>query len=81
MMGNEKLNLRMLALAAMVGLGASLAACDKKDESPMERASDSIQDGLNTRDNEQMKDAGEDVKSAIENTGDAIENKADDVAN
>jgi hypothetical protein len=81
MMGNEKLNLRMLALAAMVGLGASLAACDKKEESPMERASDSIQDGLNMRDNEEMKDAGEDVKSAVENTGDAIEKKADDVAN
>lgn len=79
MTGNNTLKLRTLVLATMIGLGASLAACQKKEESPVERASDAIQDGLNTRPNEEIKDAGEDLKSAVENTGDAIERKADEV--
>lgn len=81
MTGNNTLKLRTLVLATVIGLGASLAACQKKDESPMERASDAVQDGLNMRQNEEIKDAGEDVQSAIENTGDAIERKADEVTN
>ncbi len=81
MMGNNKLALRTVLLASMLGLGMTLSACEKKEESPVERASEAVQDGLNMRDNEEIKDAGEDVKSAIENTGDAIEKKADEVTN
>ena len=82
MMGtNKKLDLRTVLVASMLGLGLSLAACSKKEENPIESATESVKDGLNMRDNEKIKDAGEDVKSAVENTGEAIEEKVEDVKN
>lgn len=80
MKGTETMKLRTVITVSMLGLGVvTLSACDRKDDTPLERASESVQDGLNIRENEALKDAGEDVQSAIENTGEAIENKANEL--
>lgn len=81
MKGTETMKLRTVIAVSMLGLGVvTLSACDRnKDDTPLERASESVQDGLNIRENEAIKDAGEDVQSAIENTGEAIENKANEL--
>ncbi len=80
-MTGSTLNLRTAMVATMLGLGVMLAGCEKKEETPIEKMSDAVQDGLNTRDNEKMKDAGEDAKDAIENAGEAIEEKAEEISN
>lgn len=70
--------LRALLVATAMGLGFGVAAC-KKDEppTPMEKAEENVKDALDMRDNEKMKDAGEDAKSAMENAGEAVEEKAE----
>lgn len=70
--------LRIALLAAIVGLGGGLAACEKHDD-PGEKAADRIGDALNTRDNEKLKDAGEDAKDSMNEAGDAIKEKAEEV--
>ncbi|HEY0975043.1 MAG TPA: hypothetical protein VGE57_11160 [Solimonas sp.] len=76
-MNGSNLNLRAVALASMLGLGLALTACKKEEETPMERATEAVKDGLNVRDNEKLKDAGEDAKDAMENVGEAIEEKVE----
>lgn len=69
---------RVVLIAAMLGLSAGFVGCKKQEETPIEKMQDGIGDALNTRDNEELKDAGEDAKDAMENAGDAIEQKAED---
>lgn len=57
-------------IAALLGLG--LAACEKKAETPMEKLTDKVQDGLDSRPHEKLKDAGEDAKEAIKDAGEAV---------
>lgn len=66
-----------LLLAATLGLGG-LAACDKKD-SPAENVMENVKDGLNVRDNEKMKDAGENLQDAAKDASEAMKDKAEEV--
>lgn len=66
------MNIRNAALLAVLSLGLGLAACQKKEESTVEKAVDAVGDATNTRDNENLKDAGEDAKDAVENAGEAM---------
>lgn len=58
---------------AVISLGVSMSACKKKDETGMEKAVDAVGDATDTRNNEGLKDAGEDAKDVLENTGDKVE--------
>jgi hypothetical protein len=71
-------NLGLALLVATLGLGAGLSGCEKHDD-PGEKASESVKDALNMRDNEKLKDAGEDMKDAAKDAGDAVKEKAEDV--
>jgi hypothetical protein len=66
-------------VATLLGLSVGLTACKKKDETPIEKMSESVQDGLNMRDNEKMKDAGEDAADAMKNAGEAVKEGAEDM--
>lgn len=66
------MNLKHAALVAVIGLGLTVSACEKKEETPMEKLGDAIGDATNTRDNEKLKDAGEDAADAVENAGEAM---------
>lgn len=65
-------------LAAVLGCGLALSACGK-EESPVEKATESVKDALDMREHEKIKDAGEDMKSAVENAGEAAQEKAEEV--
>lgn len=71
-------NLRLTLMVALLGASSLFAACGKK-ESPAEQAIENVKDGLNVRDNEKLKDAGEDMKSGMENAGEAVKDKAEEV--
>lgn len=66
------MKLQHAALIAVIGLGLAVSACEKKDETPMEKLGDAVGDATNTRENESLKDAGEDAADAMENAGDAV---------
>lgn len=65
------MKLRNAVLFSVLSLGLGLAACEKKEETPIERATDAVGDATDSRDNEKLKDAGEDAKDAMENAGEA----------
>jgi len=65
-----------LLTALLIGASISLAACNKKEDTPMEKASDSVGDALNMRDHEKLKDAGEDAKDAAKNTMEGVKEEA-----
>lgn len=66
------MNMKHAALLAVLSLGLGLTACQKKEESTMEKASENVQDALGTRDHEELKDAGEDAKDAVEGAVDGV---------
>lgn len=66
------MKLRHAALLAVMGLGLAVSACEKKEETPMEKLGDAVGDATNTRENEELKDAGEDAADAMENAGEAV---------
>lgn len=66
------MNIRNAALLAVLSLGLGLAACEKKEESVVDKAVDAVGDATDTRKNENLKDAGEDAKDAVENAGEAM---------
>lgn len=70
--------IRYALLAAVLGLGGGLVACEKHDN-PAEKAMDNVQDGLNMRDHEKLKDTGEDLKDAGQDAGDAMKDEANEM--
>jgi hypothetical protein len=66
------MKLQHAALVAVIGLGLAVSACEKKEETPMEKLGDAVGDATNTRENENLKDAGEDAADAVENAGEAV---------
>lgn len=64
-----------LLAALLIGASISIAACSK-EETPVEKAADSVGDALNTRDHEKLKDAAEDAKSAASNAVDGVKDEA-----
>lgn len=66
------MNFRHAALLAVLSLGVAVSACQKKEESTGEKVKDAIGDATNSRDNEKMKDAGEDAKDAVNNAAEGV---------
>ncbi len=73
-------------MSAMKPLGAAFmvaavlaAGCAKQEQNPVERAVEGTKDALDLRENEKLKDAGENVKEAVtdakEGVKDAIDGK------
>ncbi len=72
-------SLKVVALAALIGLGVSVSACKKKDEQgPVDKTSEAVKDGLDMRENEPVKDAAEDVKDAAQDAGEAVQEGAEE---
>lgn len=71
------MKIRNAALLAVLSLGLAVSACQKKDESATGQMKDAIGDATDSRDNEKMKDAGEDAKDAIEDAGEAAKEAVD----
>ncbi|MEN8663631.1 MAG: hypothetical protein ABF356_01585 [Polycyclovorans sp.] len=69
--------IRNLLITLVLSLGLGVAACQKSEESTMDKATDAVGDATNTRDNEKLKDAGEDAADAMENAGEAVEDAVD----
>ncbi len=67
----RKIVLRLLVVVAMLGLATPLLACPAKEKSTVEKITDNAKDALNVRENEKLKDAGEDVSDAVKDAGDA----------
>lgn len=65
-----------VALFTLAGTSCLFNACEKK-ASPVEK----IKDGLNIRENEEAKDAAEEVGKAIEETGENIKDAINDATN
>ena len=68
-----KTSLKSALLIATLTFGTSLSCvlvtgCEKKPKTLGEK----IQDGLDTRPNEKIKDAGEDIKDAVKDAGDGV---------
>lgn len=66
------MNLKHAALFAVLSLGLGMAACEKKEPTPVEKATDGAKDALNMRDNEKLKDAGEDAADAVDNAAEGV---------
>lgn len=66
------MKMRNLVLLAALSVGLGLSACQKKEEGPVEKMGDAFGDATNTRENEHMKDAGEDMKDAAENAKEGV---------
>lgn len=76
-----KTKLRQTLLLSIVALGLGMTACKKEGDPPGEKLGENIKDGLNVRENEELKDAGENAADAVEDAGEAVKDKAEDVAN
>lgn len=66
------MNIRNAALLAVLSLGLAVSACQKKEEGVGEKMTDAIGDATNSRDNEKLKDAGEDAKDAVDNAAEGV---------
>lgn len=55
----------------------ALSGCEK---SGMEKAEDKVNDALDNRPNEELRDAAEDVQDAAKDAGEAVKDVANDVA-
>lgn len=64
-----------LLAALMMGASLSMAACGK-EQTPAEKAADSVGDALNMRDHEKLKDAGEDAKDAAHDAAQGVKDEA-----
>jgi hypothetical protein len=73
------MNRMPLLLAALLGASLTVAACKKEEPTPVDTAVENAKDALDMRENEQAKDAVEDLKSAGENAADAVEEKAEEM--
>lgn len=77
----QSLTMKPLMLAALLGLGLSVAACGKKEEpTPLQQAEEGVKDALDLRENEPIKDAAEDAQDAMEEMGDDAADAMDDAA-
>ena len=74
-----KLSATLIATALTAVILA--AGCAKKEESPVDKAVESTKDALDMRDNEKLKDAGEDAKDAVSNAAEGVKDVASDVGN
>ncbi len=76
-MKSLKLNLSAaVALLALAGTSVLFNACEKSPK-PIEK----VKDGLNIRENEEAKDAAEEVGEAVKETGENIKDAINDATN
>ena len=68
--------LRYPLLFALLSLGATVSACSDKEDSVAGEAVEDVRDGLNLRENEKLKDAGEDAADAMKDAADAVKEEA-----
>lgn len=67
------------AAALSLALGAAmLAGCEKKPETVMDTAAEAVGDATDTRENEGMKDAVEDMQEVASDAGEAVSDAAAD---
>jgi hypothetical protein len=73
------MNIRNGVLVAFLsmGLGLGITACGKKDEGPLDKTAENVKDGLDMRDHEKLKDAGENVKDAAQDAKEGIKDETD----
>jgi hypothetical protein len=67
----------LVALLSM-GLGLGVTACGKKDEGPLDKTAEQVKDGLDMRDHEKLKDAGENVKDAAQDAKEGVKDETQD---
>ena len=61
-----------IATLLLIGvLGATTVACKKEEPSAVEKLEDNVKDGLDMRENEKLKDAGENAADAVKDAGEA----------
>lgn len=58
-----------------VGLAFGLTACGHKDEGPIDKTAEQVKDGLDMRDHEKLKDAGEDIKDAAHDAKEGVKDE------
>lgn len=69
-----------VAIALSLSAALTLSACGEKEEpNAAERAIEGAKDALNLRENEEIKDAMEDLQSAGENAAKAAEKEAEEM--
>jgi hypothetical protein len=66
-------------MAALLGVGAPLLACQREEKSGVEEVGDKAKDALGMREHEKLKDAGEDVRDAAKDAGAAVKEEAEDL--
>ncbi|ROH93151.1 hypothetical protein ED208_01055 [Stagnimonas aquatica] len=65
------MNKNIALLLLIAALGATTTACKKEEPSAVEQLEDKVKDGLDLRENEKLKDAGESAADAIKEAGEA----------
>lgn len=63
-------NIATLLLVGVLG-ATTTAACKKEEPSAVEKLENNVKDGLDMRENEKLKDAGENAADAVEDAGEA----------
>lgn len=58
-------------LLLIAALGAATVACKQEEPTAVEKLEDKVKDGLDMRENEKLKDAGESATDAIKEAGEA----------
>ena len=69
-----------LLAALLIGASVGMSAC-QKEQTPAEKAVDSVGDALNIRDHEKLKDAGEDAKDAASDAAQGVKDEANKATN
>ena len=67
-----KIRKGVLVAFLSLGLGLGITACGKKDEGPLDKTAEQVKDGLDMREHEKLKDAGENVKDAAQDAKEAV---------
>jgi hypothetical protein len=66
----------VLAVLMSIGLGLGVSACGKKDnDGPLDKTAEQVKDGLDMRDHEKLKDAGEDIKDAAHDAKEGVKDE------
>lgn len=71
------MNKNLAVLLMIAALGVTTTACKKEEPSAMEQLEDKVKDGLDMREHEKLKDAGESAADALESAGEAAKEAAE----
>lgn len=65
------MNKNIATLLLIAALGATTVACKKEEPTAVEKLENNVKDGLDMRENEKLKDAGENAADAVKDAGEA----------